>query len=151
MRSLAQTQSHLVIFLLDKQIYLLQFFLQHSPAFKPLQSLEPSSILVDETILSKQVDKFKVVFLANCVVVVVMSWSDLDATCSKLSVHHLISHYYHLSLRNEGMDQFLSDEVFESRVFRMNCYSSISQHCFNSGCSYVNKFGWVILECISEC
>lgn len=57
MRSRASTQSHLVIFLLHKQVEFLELFLDYPSALESFESFELASVLVNNSILGKDVDE----------------------------------------------------------------------------------------------
>ena len=88
--------------------------------------------------------------LANSIIIMVMSRCDFDTSCSELTVHHGITNNHYFSIRNERMHHLSTNQIFEARIFRMNCHTSITQHSFNSSGSNLNKFSGVIFQRIFE-
>lgn len=88
--------------------------------------------------------------LPACVIIMIMSRSDLDATCAELAIYHLIGNDNDPPLRNEGMNDFLSYQILEARVFRMHSNGSISKHGLNSSRSNLDEFCGIVLKRVLE-
>ena len=64
--------------------------------------------------------------------------SDLDRSCSELHINEIIGYYRDLSIDKRKHDCF-SMFPCVARILRVNCHSSITQHCFRTGCCNCNK------------
>lgn len=94
MRARAKPKSHFVVFFFHEQPYFLEVFLNDPPTLKALHSFVFPSVLIDQTLLSKDINEFEIVSLATSVVVVVVGGSDFDCPGSKFSVHEIIGYYF---------------------------------------------------------
>lgn len=117
-------------------------------AFESFQAFEFASVFVDVTVLGEDIDELQIVPLSSCVVVLIMGWSDLDATCSKLTIYHLISYHLEFSFWDERMQKLFSNDIFESRVLRMHSNCCITKHRFNSGSCNNHKFCGIFLQSV---
>ena len=79
-----------------------------------------------------------------------MSRSNLNTSCSKCYINHLISNNYHFSIRNERMLKMFAYELLISLVIRMDSYCAISEHCLDTSCGNLNELCRVILEQVSK-
>ena len=86
--------------------------------------------------------------LPNRVVVMVMRRSDLDTASSEVHFDHLISNNDYLPVRNEGVNQFLTDQVLEPFILRIPCATSVSEHSFDTSGGDFDELSRVILESI---
>lgn len=88
--------------------------------------------------------------LSACVIVVVVGRGDFDTPCSKLSVYHFVGNDYHASVGDEGMEEFLSEQVLVSWVFGVHCYGGVAQHSLYSGGGDFDEASGIVLEGVLE-
>lgn len=150
MGTLTETQTHLIVLLLNKQPFLLKLLFDYSSALEPLHAFKRTSVLVNQPVFSKYVDELEVVTLTYAIIVVVMGWSNLHTSSSELTVHHLISYNQNFSVWDEGMKELSAYKMFVSRILRMYSETSISKHSFNTSSCHLHKFCRVILKLIPE-
>lgn len=101
--SLACTKSHFVVFLFYPKIEFFELFFNNVSAFESFKTFELASIFIDVTIFSENINKFEIIPLSSCIVVVIMCRSNFHATCAKFSINHLISDDFYFSVWNERM------------------------------------------------
>src|SRR5579871_5967686 len=77
--------------------------------------------------------------LAECIIIKVMSWGDLDGTGTKVHFNVIIRDDWHYSVRNERMFRSLADQMLVSVVIRVDGNRSITQHGLYTGCSYFEE------------
>lgn len=148
--SLAFSKPHLIIFLLPPQANLLEIFFYNFSALESFHTFVLSTIFINETVVSQYVDEFKFMSLTTLIIVWIMCRSYFDAACSEILFYHGVSNNFHLSFRNEWMDQFLSYQMLISLVFRVDGDSSVTKHSFDTGGGDYDFLCWIVLELISE-
>lgn len=148
--SLASSKPHFIIFLLPPQANLLEIFFDNFSALESFHTFVLSTIFINEAVVSQNVDKFKFVSLTTLIIVWIMCRSYFDATSSEILFYHGVSNNFHLSFRNEWMDQFLSYQMLISLVFRVDGDSSVTKHSLDTGGGDYDFLRWIVLELISE-
>jgi hypothetical protein len=73
-----------------------------------------------------------------------MSWSDFDGTCTELSVNKIVRNDDYFSVRDEWMNQLLSNPILVPWIFGMNSDGNITQHGFNTSRSDLNFLCWIV-------
>mmetsp|Transcript_32794 Transcript_32794/g.71507 ORF Transcript_32794/g.71507 Transcript_32794/m.71507 type:complete len:419 (-) Transcript_32794:110-1366(-) len=145
-----ESQPHRVRLVSFEHTHLRQFFNQLIPRVESLQALKLfTSLLVDFTRSSENVNEFEIMFLSTSKVVVIMGRSDFDSSGSKL-------HVYEFGVQNNGQQaavervfQFLAVEVSVAGVVGVHGDCGVPKHGFDS-CSGHNEFVRAVLQLLGK-
>lgn len=107
-------------------------------------------MIINQTLLSENINELQIVSLSALVIVGVMSWGDFHCTSTKLNFDEIIRNYFHFAIRDEWVNKLLANQLFISFVLWVYCNCDITQHCLNSCCSNYDLFGWIFLQFVSE-
>ena len=103
-----------------------------------VHSMITSIRTVNSSVIIHNIYLFKVMSLTNLKVVRVMSRCNLNTTSSELLIYIRICNNRNLSV-NKRKKKSLTNDISISLIIRINGNCSITQKCFRTSCSYLNK------------
>mmetsp|Transcript_26809 Transcript_26809/g.37797 ORF Transcript_26809/g.37797 Transcript_26809/m.37797 type:complete len:241 (-) Transcript_26809:906-1628(-) len=135
-----QSKTHFIGFFTLEESLLLESFFHGNTGIVSHLAFKGGTILVDGTVLRQNSNEFQIVAFSTFVIIRIMGGGDFHSTRTKFHINErgILNNGNATSIK--GMDEKFSVQMLVSGIFRMDCNSGITKHCFKTCCSNNNDF-----------